>query len=65
VFAACHGAVRPGQIVWFCGAAAAVVLAWRGDVPSDRLISAVLALLWAWMAVAYHYLFFAPVNPAA
>ncbi|HYW02526.1 MAG TPA: DUF6064 family protein [Gammaproteobacteria bacterium] len=65
VFAAYNAAVWPGQIVWLCLALAAVVLAWRGGVLSDRLISAMLALLWAWMAVAYHYLFFAPINPAA
>lgn len=65
VFAAYNTAVWPGQIVWLCLAVAAVVLAWRGGALAERLISGMLALLWAWMAVAYHYLFFAPINPAA
>jgi hypothetical protein len=32
---------------------------------SDRVISAILAALWAWMGVVYHFTYFAPVNPAA
>jgi hypothetical protein len=32
---------------------------------SDRAASAILALLWAWMAIAYHFAFFARINPAA
>jgi hypothetical protein len=32
---------------------------------SDRVVSAILAGLWAWMGVAYHLFYFTPVNPAA
>jgi hypothetical protein len=31
----------------------------------DRAIAWVLALLWAWMAIGYHFAFFAQINPAA
>jgi hypothetical protein len=31
----------------------------------DRVIGWALALLWAWMAVVYHFAFFARINPAA
>ena len=44
-------------------AAISVVLAPRRW--SSRAASAVLALLWAWMAIAYHFVFFAHINPAA
>lgn len=32
---------------------------------SDRVISAILAALWLWGAVVYHFMFFREVNPAA
>jgi len=32
---------------------------------SDRVISAILAALWAWMGIVYHLMYFREVNPAA
>jgi hypothetical protein len=32
---------------------------------SDRVISAILAGLWAWMGIVYHLMYFRAVNPAA
>jgi hypothetical protein len=32
---------------------------------SDRAVSALLALLWLWTGIAYHWLFFARINKAA
>jgi hypothetical protein len=32
---------------------------------SDRVISGILAALWLWAAVVYHFIYFRPVNPAA
>lgn len=32
---------------------------------SDRVISAILAGLWAWMGVVYHLMYFREINPAA
>jgi hypothetical protein len=32
---------------------------------SDRVISAILAGLWAWMGIVYHLMYFREVNPAA
>jgi hypothetical protein len=31
----------------------------------DRAIAWILALLWAWMAIGYHFAFFSRINPAA
>lgn len=42
--------------------AAALVVAGRGRSPA---IPAVLAALWSWMAVAYHFAIFTAINPAA
>lgn len=41
------------------------VLAIALDGRKTRVVGAVLALLWAWMALAYHFAFFAAINPAA
>jgi hypothetical protein len=32
---------------------------------SDRVVSAILAGLWAWMGIVYHFVYFAPVDPVA
>jgi hypothetical protein len=32
---------------------------------SDRVISAILAGLWAWMGIVYHLMYFREINPAA
>ena len=37
----------------------------RGAVVFVPLLAALLALLWVWMALAYHVAFFAAINPAA
>jgi hypothetical protein len=65
VFAAYNTAVWPAQIP--LKLAALVVLWWiyRGNPASGRWISAVLAALWAWMAVVYHFAFFTAINKAA
>jgi hypothetical protein len=44
----------------------AVVVAWLAGRPvSDRWVSALLASLWAWGAIAYHFAFFSRINAAA
>jgi len=40
-------------------------LALRPRQAGDRVIGAVLALLWFWMGAVYHLAFFAAINPAA
>lgn len=32
---------------------------------ADRVVCAILAALWAWMGVVYHFIYFTPVNPDA
>jgi hypothetical protein len=65
VFAAYNQAVWPAQLALHLAAVASVAaLALRGRLPS-RLISATLALLWAWAGIVYHVGHFAAVNPAA
>lgn len=65
VFAAYNEAVWPAQVVLVGLAALALVLVAFPRPWSDRGVSAILALLWAWLALAYHLAFFASINPLA
>src|SRR5690348_9096296 len=50
-------ATSPAQVVWMVAALAGVsALFVRG--PWDRALGWLLAALWSWMAVAYHFAFF-------
>jgi hypothetical protein len=65
VFVAYNEAVWPAQILLVALALAAVVLAVRRPPWHDKVISGLLAFYWTWMGVAYHWAFFADINPAA
>jgi hypothetical protein len=43
----------------------AVAVTWRNPVGRSRLLTGVIAILWAWGAVAYHAFLFTRINPAA
>lgn len=65
VFARYHAALWPAPVVLNLVALAVVALVFRGSTASGRWVAALLALLWAWMALAYHFAFFAAINPGA
>jgi hypothetical protein len=58
-------AVWPAQILLVALAVAAVVLAFVRPLWHGRAIGAILGALWVWMGGAYHWSFFAGINPAA
>jgi hypothetical protein len=65
VFSQYNAAVWPAQTVLTALAALCVLamfsnLRWRG-----LFISAILAALWLWLALAYHWAFFSRINPLA
>jgi hypothetical protein len=65
VFAAYNAAIWPLQIVANAlGVLALAALWWRNRF-AQRLVLLILALMWALNGVGYHFIFFAPVNPAA
>lgn len=64
VLAAYNGALWPAVIVLWGLSVLAAVLLWRGRT-LDRWISGLLAVHWAWSAIAYHLVFFTRINPAA
>lgn len=65
VFAAYNEAVAPFQLVLLVAGIAAVVLILYPVRRPDRIVGALLAGLWLWMAVQYHWRFFRTINPAA
>ena len=58
-------AVWPVQIAFYLLATALVYLAFRSSDGADPWVAAILAFLWAWMGIAYHWVFFTAINPAA
>ena len=64
VFAAYNSSIWPAQIPLNALGVVAIVLCFRQNVPS-RLIAGILAALWLWTGVVYHWLFFSSINRAA
>lgn len=65
VFARYNTAVWPAQIILVMLAVLSLFLAFRSEPWAGKAIVSILAALWAWMAVAYHWAFFSEINPAA
>jgi hypothetical protein len=65
VFRAYNTTVWPAQVLLLGLAVAAVVLVFVPRRWASVGISAILACLWAWLGLAYHLAFFAPINPLA
>lgn len=65
VFRNYNTTVWPVQIALVALALACVLLLVRARTHDSRLIATVLGLFWCWMAVAYHFAFFASINRAA
>lgn len=65
VFAEYNRAVWPAQLLLYAAAVTALLLAAKKSKHSGRVVAATPALLWLWMGVVYHVLFFAAINKAA
>jgi uncharacterized membrane protein HdeD (DUF308 family) len=65
VFATYNKAIWPAQIVAYLLGAIAVAALLRPGRASDRVVSAVLGLMWLCTGVLYHGTFFSSVNNAA
>jgi hypothetical protein len=65
VFADYNAAVWPAQVVAYALGVVMAAAVLRPSPAGHRLVSAGLALMWAWTGVAYHGLFFSTINPAA
>ncbi len=58
-------AIWPAQIIAYALGLLALALAFRPTDSSGRIIGAILASLWLWNGVVYHWLTFATINFAA
>jgi hypothetical protein len=65
LFAAYNGALWPVVVALWVASVLAGVWLLSSRRPRGRWISSLLALHWAWSAVAYHVVFFTRINPAA
>ncbi len=65
VFARYNRGVWPLQVALAAAALACIALLYAPRERASRAISLLLALLWAWMAIAYHFVYFTAINPAA
>lgn len=65
VIQAYNTAVWPAQGILLALALAAMVCVCVQKSWAGAAISVILAVLWAWMALAYHLAFFTTINPAA
>jgi hypothetical protein len=57
--------VWPMQVVLIALAVAALVMVYVRGRATSAIVSAILAFLWTWMAVAYHFAQFSTINSAA
>jgi hypothetical protein len=65
VFARMNAAIWPAQIGAYLLGGGALFLALRGGPVATRAVPALLAGAWAFVAVVYHLVFFAAINPVA
>lgn len=65
VFQRYNVAVWPAQVVLYALGLLTVGLALQRRINPTRSINFVLALLWLWMGIVYHLLFFSSINKAA
>lgn len=65
VFRQYNELVWPAQVILWGLAAVALVLVFVPQDWSGLAVSYILAFLWAWLAVAYHFLLFSRINPLA
>ena len=65
VFRRYNESVFPAQIVLLFAALVVTVLIVRPTKHSGTIIAGILSLLWLWMGVVYHIMFFSDINPMA
>ena len=65
VFKSYNLTVWPAQILLVVLALLMIFVMFKKNFYSDKLISIGLAVLWLWMGIVYHIIFFTRINPAA
>ncbi len=65
VFRDYNQSVFPIQFVFILLAILAVYLCFKPNTFSDKIIVMILSILWLWMGIVYHFIFFTTINKAA
>jgi len=65
VFKNYNVAVWPAQIIFYLFSFVMIFLAIRKSKNKSTVINIILAFLWLWMGIVYHWGFFTPINKAA
>lgn len=65
VFHDYNTSIWPLQLILLFLAIVALAIIWRRRSWSGVAVSAILSLLWAWLALGYHLAFFVHINPLA
>jgi hypothetical protein len=65
IFAQYNLSVWPMQVLLDLAAVGAVLLLLGARPWKSRVIAGILSVFWLWMAIAYHFIFFTVINPAA
>ena len=65
VFEKYNTSVWPAQIIFYALALLTVVLTGMGGQLASKIVCFILGLLWLWMGVVYHIIFFTSINPMA
>jgi len=66
VFAAYNEAIWPAQVVAYLAGVAGVAVVLAPGAPfKSTVVSGVLAAMWLWTGIAYHWFHFAAINNAA
>jgi len=65
VFKQYNETIWPSQIMLYLFALLAVFFSFIKGKHSQKIISTILSLMWIWMGVVYHLLYFSSINKAA
>lgn len=65
VFRNYNETVYPMQVILYLICITAIVLIFKPNNKSDKIISSMLGFLWIWIGIVYHLIFFTAINKAA
>jgi hypothetical protein len=65
VFTHYNEGVFPMQILFYLISIFAIYLSLKPNAQTDKIISLIMAFLWVWMGVVYHFIYFTDINKLA
>lgn len=65
IFESYNNSIWPLQIIFNLSAVVSIILIIRNSIFTNKLVPVIAALLWVWMGIVYHLIFFTAINNAA